>query len=1255
MSHRKVTRRRHASSFPSTLSPQTRTALVFIQSALLLLVLGSAIPQSAAEAEWGGLESENPSGAQSSQVNASQAAATALKQGESLKREITRGQMHAFSVTLEAGQYARAVVEQQGIDLVINTFNPDGSPQIEFDNPTGLRGSEIILIQAGATGEHRLEVRPAERWAPPGSYEISLEATRPPTPADEKRFKAEGSYATGRRLSAAAATRDSAIESYERAVSLWQETERLSDDKRGDRLGQANALHSLGRLYKASGNLRKAVESYDRALQLRREIGDRQGEAYTLIDVAAAYRDLDVTEKALEPYHKALQIFVELSNRRGEASARHSIGFVNFRMRRKDEALKFYGQALAIRQAENDLRGEANTLNGMAGVHKESGDTQSAMELLEQAVRKFREAGDHANEAVAMNNIGLIYDDWGDWQDALNKYEGALSIHRSLPEQERNRRAEAIAMRNVSLMYAALGKTQRALDGLDEPLAISRKRNEPSLTGSILGAVGYVHFLRDDPVEALKFYQLALQSYEKAQDSLGQSFTFTVIGMAYTALGQRQQASGGGRQLPQSQEVPQDLERQGRDATQNKTSRSPALSGVAQEPVENYTRALGYYEKALQLQRKAENRQGQAITLDKMGDVYALLGDSRKGLDSYAEALQLWQIVKDRHGEAITLYNIARAERDRGNLVEAHKRITSALNIVESLRSNVISQQLRISYLTSKHNYYELDIDVKMQLHRSSPAEGYDAAALESSERARARTLIDILSEAKVDVRKGVDAALIEREEALRQKLNDKASLQTQLLNGPHTKAEADALAKEITQLTIEDDDVQARIKAQSPSYAAIKYPQPITLKEIQQQLLDDDTLLLEFSLGSERSYVWVVSNRVIISHELPKRDVIEEAAHRFYELLTAPQVLPGDSNAPLKRRARVALAAAQYPLQAKSLSRILLGEVADKLGGKRLLIVADGALQYIPFAVLPSPNPPKSNERRVRPGARSVAGDGTPLIVEHEIIALPSASTLATLRGGAEKRRSAPGAVAVLADPVFDKNDGRFLAAKSRPPRDAANDSGGGLYAAPGEKLSRSGFILRRLPQTAREAQAIKNAAFPQDVMVALGFAASRDTIMNPQLRQYRIIHLATHGVLDNVHPELSGIALTQLDALGRAQDGMLRLHDIYNLKLPAELVVLSACDTGLGKVIKGEGLVGLTRGFMHAGSPRVVATLWKVDDYATSLLMEKFYQRLFRTKLSPAAALRQSQIELMNQERWRAPFYWAAFVLHGEPSKIQ
>ncbi len=1179
------------------------------------------------------------------QIINGQSGITVLRQGESLGREIARGQRHVFVVALNAGQFAEVSVEQRGIDVVVAVSKPDGSPVIEFDSPGGLTGRELVSLTAAAQSEYRLEVRPSEEWAAAGSYGIRLEAVRTPTPADEKRSEAERAYAEGRRLSAGAETRAAAVEKLKEAYRLWGEAANLSGAEGASGLGQANALHSLGRTYRLLNDIKNAAEHYERAYQQRLKIGDRQGAAYTLSDMAAAYRILDSKQKALEYYRQALALFRETGNRRGEASALHNLGFVHFQLKQMDEALSFYELALAIRRAERDVRGEANTLNNMAGVYNDRGDTRKMVELVGQAAQGFKEVGDRASVAVTLNNVGKAFDDWGEWQKALENYEGALAAYRALPEAERERNlsSEAYTLDNIGMTYVALGETERALEVLRESLAIRERVKGHDGLGNTKAVIGYVYFLSGDPETALEFYRAAMPCYEKAEDILGQSLTLTAMGLAYAAPAQVSAT-------PRSPKLAQNLDVQ--LAACGRAGDEPSVAGNAQGRSNKYEKALGYYERALQLQKRAENRQGQAITLDKMGDAYALLGDAQKAMESYGEALQLWRLVRDRNWEAITLHNMARLERDRGNLLEARKWSAAALDIVESLRGNVISPQLRISYFATKHNYYELDIDVNMRLHRLHPAEEYDAAALHSSERARSRALVDLLSEAKIDIREGVEPSLLKREELLGQRLNVKAARQTQMLSGKYTEADAAALAKEITQLTNEYADVQARIKAHSPGYAALTRPRTLTLKEIQRQVLDDDTLLLEFALGVERSYVWVVSNRELRGHELPGRAVIEAAARRLYESLTALQDLPGDT--PLKRRARASKAAALYPSQAEALSRMLLGEAAGELGNKRLLVVADGALQYIPFAALPSPAPPRSAEggvSAVKPGAsRSV-----PLIVEHEIVALPSASTLALLRSEAGKRQSAPGAVAVLADPVFDGNDGRLLAAKKRPPQSGNGSSEGRSPDALVEQLSRSGFILKRLPQTAEEAKAIRSAASPREVLVAVGFDASRRTLLSPELRRYRIVHFATHGVLDNVHPELSGIALSQLDEQGQAQDGMLRLHDIYNLRLPAELAVLSACDTGLGKDIRGEGLVGLTRGFMYAGVPRVVATMWKVDDFATSLLMESFYRHMFKEGLSPAAALRRAQLEMMGQGRWNNPFYWGAFMLHGEAGKMQ
>jgi CHAT domain-containing protein len=492
----------------------------------------------------------------------------------------------------------------------------------------------------------------------------------------------------------------------------------------------------------------------------------------------------------------------------------------------------------------------------------------------------------------------------------------------------------------------------------------------------------------------------------------------------------------------------------------------------------------------------------------------------------------------------------------------------------------------------------------------------YGAAAFQASERGRARSLLDSLAEAKVEVREGVDAGLLERETDLKRRLNRAAERQTQL-SGEDREAQ-DAVAKEIQNLTADYEQVRALIRTRSPKYASLTQPQPLSLSEVQQKLLDENTILLEYALGEENSYLWAVSAGSYETHRLPARAVIEKPILLLRELLTAQENRPGEATR--TRRLRIQEARTRYWKEAAALSDVLLGPVAARLGRKRLLIVSDGALQYLPFAALPVPN---------RPPGR----DPVPLIVEHELIVLPSASTLSVLRDQTSGRKKADKWVAVIADPVFEAQDPRVQ-------KEAA---------APGRGFSGS-IRYPRLPSSRIEAEAIAALAPAGQALTAVGIKASRQLATSPELGQYRIVHFATHGILHSEHPELSGIVLSMFDERGKPQEGLLRLHDIYNLRLPVELVVLSACESYLGKQVRGEGLMGIVRGFMYAGASRVMASLWKVDDQATKELMVTFYRNLFEKGEPPAAALRSAQVQMSQQPDWRSPYYWAAFVLQGE-----
>ena len=634
-----------------------------------------------------------------------------------------------------------------------------------------------------------------------------------------------------------------------------------------------------------------------------------------------------------------------------------------------------------------------------------------------------------------------------------------------------------------------------------------------------------------------------------------------------------------------------------------------------------------------------------------------------KAIEYYQQALAIARETKYRVGEAGSLYDLARADRALGNLPAARTHIEESLKIAESMRSDILSPESRASFLANVQSSYQLYTDVLMRQHRAEPTKGFDALAVETSERQRARSLLDLLAEAHTDVRQGMDATLIERERTLAKQLNDKAQQLAQA-----TKPEqAATLKQEVSQLETDLERAQVAIRNANPRYAALTQPQPLKLREIQAQL-GGDTLLLEYSLGEDRSYLWAISKDSLTSYELPKGELIEKSARQVYELLTARSINKRGESAP-QRQERIAQAEAALPTAARELSQTILAPVAAQLSNKRLVIVADGALQYIPFAMLPEPEKEfrvsgsefrVQNPKPLNPNSKLETRNSKPLIVNHEIVSLPSASALAIQRSELAGRQPAPKMLAVIADPVFDRSDARFTTPATEtgdktltqtiPSDDARSIEH--LAENSGDKsgVTTLRLLVPRLPFTRQEATRLlaltpKNSSFG-----AIDFQANRATALDPALGQYRYVHFATHGLLDSERPGLSALVLSMVDAQGKPQDGFLRANDIYNLKLPAELVVLSACQTGLGKEIKGEGLVGLTRGFMYAGAARVVVSLWNVNDKATAELMTKFYEKMLKQGERPAAALRAAQVEMWKQKQWQSPYYWAAFTMQGE-----
>jgi CHAT domain-containing protein len=909
----------------------------------------------------------------------------------------------------------------------------------------------------------------------------------------------------------------------------------------------------------------------------------------------------DSRRAAIEKYKRALSLFQKAEERAGQALTLYALGFAHAELGEFRSTLEYTSQALPLFRALGDDTMEGFTLNLTGSADDFLGELPKALEYLNQALVLFKKQANHASEASVLNNLGRIYYQNSDWQRSLENYSQALALFRLIKDRTR----EAIALQNLGVTYYSLGEQGKALDYFQQALLQGRAVGDKRREALALSEIGYVWSSSGEPQKALDYYNQALALSQAAGDRSGQATTFDFLGIAYSALGDTKSA-------------------------------------------------LNYHQQALDLKRATSNPREEATTLGNIGHVYNQLGQPQKALEYYSQALALFRALEDRNRVAVILQGIALSERQLGNLSEARQRVEEALSLVEAVRAGTGSQQFRASYFASQREPYELYIDLLMQLHRLKPTEGHDAEALQSSERGRARSLTEMLNEAHVDIRQGVGSDLIAKGRDLNQLLNAKAQRQIQLKGQKGSAEQIATLDKEISTLEDEYQQVQGAIRKASPAYAALTQPQPLGLKEIQAQL-DQGTMLLEYSLGNEHSYVWAVTWNSLKTYELPKREQVEKAARLVYELLTARSQSKAGENAQTKPE-RIAEADLQLLNASKELSQMVLGPIGSELGTERLVIVADGALQYVPFSALSVVSGQLSVAQRSRTNNGPRTTDNAPpinyrpLIQDHEIISLPSASALAIQRQGLASRKPAPNAVAVIADPVFSAADERLGAqAKAGAVKQVLGDTSANTRII--EHLADdSGLIIRRLKFTRQEADQILAEAPRTKNFRALDFKANRATATGGELSKYRYVHFATHGYIDSEHPDLSAIVLSLVDENGKPEDGFLRANEIYNLNLPAELVVLSACETGLGRDIKGEGLVGLTQGFMYAGARRVVVSLWSVNDKATAELMARFYRGMLRENKTPAAALRTAQMEMSRQRQWQSPYYWAAFVLEGE-----
>ncbi|MFL6261108.1 MAG: CHAT domain-containing protein [Thermoanaerobaculia bacterium] len=815
----------------------------------------------------------------------------------------------------------------------------------------------------------------------------------------------------------------------------------------------------------------------------------------------------------------------------------------------------------------------------------EAGELREAAPLLESAAARLQSLGDGAWESRALNQAGAAWRKLGEPGRALGAYQRALQLSRAAGESAR----EASALNNIGLVYKNTGDLQGAIVQYETALGLWRRLGIRSSEAVTLQNLGSLYSLIGHDDEALDLLQKAQSQLAAEKDPAPRISVLIALGWAQylagrpdAALDRYQEAltlaeSTGNRQI-----LPGLLDRR----------------GTALRALHRYGEAAASYTRALAMIRPAGNRIGEGSTLANLGWLDLETNAPERARPRLQRARELLAASGDPNGEAYALTGLSRAERRLGDLDAAREHLETALRLVETVRTRLWGSMSRGFFLAYRFNAYEDLVSLLMELDRRQPAAGHAREALEVAERARARNLVEEIAagpgaESDPGPQRKRDLLLAEIE-ALEERRRTIAA------QDPHDPLLHD-LDASLRSRFLEIDRL-APPPAQQPAFAS--------LRQIQ-ALADADTLLVVYLLAEPASFAWTIDRETVAVHLLPGRERIEQLARR----VVAAQPL-SQEHATQETTARVV----------HELSEAVLDPLGKRLAGRRrLVILPDGALSLVSFSALRAP-------------AERAGEPAEPLLLDHEIVMLPSATALLAQRRRLAGRRPAPGTVAILADPVFSATDERLA-------------RGSGVRSVPdGQVAEGIDVSLHRLPYTAEEAQAIARLVPPEERLLALGTAADRDLVLSGALRRYRILHFATHGLLDPVLPERSGVVLSLVDGQGRRREGFLSAPDVAGLDLPAELAVLSACQTALGREVRGEGVVGLTQAFFRAGVRGVVVGYWSVDDRATSVLMAAFYRHLLQDGMPPAAALRAAQLAVRGEERWKAPYYWAGFSFHGD-----
>ncbi|MEK6281813.1 MAG: CHAT domain-containing protein [Acidobacteriota bacterium] len=951
---------------------------------------------------------------------------------------------------------------------------------------------------------------------------------------------------------------------------------------------QPMAFVGLGLISEARMDYAGAVDNYQKCL---RQLPDADDVAVMLV---TDYFRLKKIGDA-EAYLKSL-----IAARADSPSGHHGLGWLYALLGRRSDAIVELDKVLAL-QPRNVLAhsNKAFTLKG-------DGRYREAVESLQTCLRLLETNPDEELEKSAFNQLGDVYRRMGNYPEAVKSLEKIVAMARASDDL----RNEEVALAQIGSVYYRQNnfvKTEeywrRALDV--SRAIISRKFKTKTYPQRHVGNMGELYDKLGDFAAAEQAYSESLKLSIEVNDEANQSSVLKSLGDLYVEQHKLNQA------LPiyeQALALGEKLNNRG-----NQLGALHGLSALHRQ-MGHHQQAMDYVQRSLKMLEGRSNPLWEGESFNNLGLWHLRFGEIAEARAAFQKTLAIDPSTTAPHIVWEAHSNLATAYVRLGQLDKARDHYQQAIELMESVRARLGGEEEKAGFFQDKIEVYKKQIGLLLD-PRLKDARSNAAEAFHYTERARARAFLDLLAEARVNVEQNAAPDLAKRRQELQQRISQ---LTTQLIKersqetSKQDQARIGELEKGLGQADAELAAWLRELRSRNPRYAALKYPEPITLAAAQ-RMLDDKTILLSYSLAEPVSFLFAVSHNDFQVKRLPSEAMLGENVQRLLAAIT-------DKNHP---------APDQFRRQSARLSQQLLQPVSHMLAGKKaLVIVADGALHRLPFQALLLPGAAAQGDLRRLPY----------LITRFAISYAPSASVLAELQN--EPRESAPKGFIAFGDPVYERRAGGVIASTLR-----SSGAAGRLNLQP-------------LPYSRSEIAGIAQLFAVDDRELFFGEAASEENVKTPErLSGYRMIHFSTHGYVNETRPRFSGLVLSMPSATNpqsaipnrQSEDGLLSAYEIFNLKLKADLVVLSACETGLGKEVKGEGLMSLMRAFIYAGTPSVVVSLWNVNDESAADLMIRFYRHLKTGRMSKSEALRQAELDTIRDNGF--PFFWAPFVLVGKP----